>query len=140
MESQESITYRNSSVKALAEQYGYTVSELKSRLEISFNKKNIFSYSASTNTLFTYKNKYSKWLDSDRFLAYINVCLKNNIPPTNHQATLNRYFVEIVNVKFAVFDSYNNQSLDIYTSQAQAAKECDRLNQQWIESSKSLKK
>ena len=139
MESLELITYRNSSVKALAEQYGYTVSELKSRLEISFNKKNIFSYSASTNTLYTYKNKYSKWLDPDRFLAYINVCLKNN-PSTKHHASLNRYFVENVNVKFAVFDSYNNQSLDIYTSQAQAAKECDRLNQQWIESSKSLKK
>lgn len=140
METNELIAVRNVSVTQLAEEYGFTVKESQSKLDILLENKKMFSYSAGTNTFFIYKNKYSKWLEPDRYLAYIRVCLKNNLPKTISAKTEARYVVDVRGVRFAIYDNVTGSKIESYYSQEEAYRECSNLNTQWYNSIKYFKK
>lgn len=140
METSELVAIRNKSVTQLAEGYGFSVELIQSRLDILIGKKKMFSYSAGTNTFFNYKTKYSKWLEPDRYLAYIRTCLKNNTPPPTPVKIDTRYIVEPRGVRFAVYDSITGGKIESYLSQSDAYRASTDLNQQWTKSINSSKK
>lgn len=141
METNELIAVRNESVTQLAEGYGFVVEPIQSRLDILIGKKKMFSYSAGTNTFFIYKTKYSKWLEPDRYLAYIRTCLKTNAPQETPVKTDNRYVVEPRGVTFTIYDSITGRKVEGgYLSQDDAYKASHDLNLQWTKSINSSKK
>lgn len=140
METNELITIRNESVTQLAEGYGFSVEPTQSRLDILIGKKKMFSYSAGTNTFFIYKTRYSKWLETDRYLAYIRTCLKNNAPQRIPVKNDSRYIVEPRGVRFAIYDSITGRKIEDYLSQSDACKACGSLNKQWTNSINDSKK
>lgn len=140
METNELITIRNESVTQLAEWYGFSVEPTQSRLDILIGKKKVFSYSAGTNTFFNYKTRYSKWLEDDKYLAYIRTCLKNSAPIRTPVKKDCRYIVEPRGVRFAVYDSITGGKIEDYLSQSDAYKASADLNRQWVNSINASKK
>lgn len=124
---------RNTAVTQLAESYGYKVVATTSNLEISLNKKLVFVYTASSNTLLTCKNKYSKQLDSEKYLAYIRTCLKNALPDPKTVDVPVRYSIAPRHKLFCVYDNYTGGKVDSFFEYKDAAVAADKLNKQWAQ-------